>query len=141
MGDSLAAWHARDVDQAAGEVGVTGFKPGEPGFGGRYIQQTASDAPVQRANRGLVLADGVAIGAVAQPEREAPTLCRFELRLESERAQRRLQRVLGARVVGRGKLHSDLTASGFDPAKTARSDRTREPSSEVRVGSGGASTG
>lgn len=141
MRDGLAAWHARDVDHAAGEVGVTGFKPGEPGFGGRDVQQSAGDAPVQRANRGLVLADGVAVGAVAQPDREAPALCRFELRLEAERAQRRLQRVLGARVVGRGKLRSDLTTSGFDPAKTARSDRTREPYSEVRVGVGGASTG
>ncbi len=56
---------ATQLDQAARFVGIVGHEGGELGARVEHVQQAARDALVQRADRRLVLAHCVAIGAIA----------------------------------------------------------------------------
>src|SRR5437588_3618203 len=81
-----------NLDQAPGTVRILGHEARQPRRRGQLVQQPSRQPPVQRADDGLVLADGLTIGTVAEPKGDA-SLRRLALGSETQRGQRSAHRL------------------------------------------------
>src|SRR6516164_767542 len=134
---------AAQLDHAAGLVGVTRHERVELRLRLDHIEQAPGDALVERADRCLVLAHRVAVGAVAQADPETVSIGPLDRRLEPERGQRDLERVRGEVLLRRSQLVADLPTGLLHAAQPSRSrvQRAREPAAEILIRARGSPAG
>jgi hypothetical protein len=132
------SFEALDLDHAPGTVRILGHEARQPRRRGELVQQPASQPPMQRADDGLVLADCLTIGTVAEPKSDA-SLRRLALGSESERGERSAHRLLSGGSTARGrKLASQLPAGTLHLPQPSRARRNAagQPARQLPVGTG-----
>ena len=123
------------MDEAASVGRVVRLEVHETGTRVEYVEQSACDAAVQRADRRLVLKHGVAVGAVRKTDRHGRVAIDRHGRLEPERRQRAHEGVGAGRGVGCREFSADCSAGGLDraQARAARRDRATQPTREILI--------
>jgi hypothetical protein len=126
---------AAQLDHAARPYRVTGHKSLERGPWREHIEQPTRDAFVQRTDRRLVLAYDVAIGTVAQTDRQPITPPRLHDRSKAQRRQRLLHRLQAGSGLAGSKLAADLPTCPFESSETDRSlaHRPRQPTAQIPI--------
>jgi hypothetical protein len=128
---------ALDLDQAPRHVRVLGHEARQPRRRGQLVQQTPREPPMQRADDGLVLADRLAIGAVAQPENDSSHLCWLALGSEAQRGKGPAHRLLGPRSASAGLKFPTQPPPGtfhLPQPSRARRNAASQPAREPGVG-------
>jgi hypothetical protein len=135
--DRLRSLEALDLDQAPGAVGVLGNEVRQTRRRVQLVQQSPGKPAVQGADDGLVRADRLAIGAVAEPEDDSSRRCWLTLRGEAKRSESPTHRLLGRTPAsGRLKLAPELPSGALHLAKPSRARRNaaRQPARQPGVG-------
>lgn len=130
---------AVDLYQAPGVVGILGYEVREPSRGFEFVQQASCQAAVQDADDRLVFADGVSVGAVAQPEGHLSLPAALALRREPEGGEGAAHLLLGMRAGVLGcELVSQVLSGALDLTQAPRTRRRApgQPARELTVGVG-----